>query len=169
MRFQIPPERSYRFVARQKLLICKDLFSGRTAESAVLCAHWLFSWTHPNLDLFDKTSPGWLWILMTMCAVDVYIVQWGYRSTDGRSLLARCILSLCQLDRKFTTHYMPLRSNPGQVACLSLFHASDSFAKEWQLACNKKITFNIFNWPQAAKLVRSVKTFKRKILSRFRW
>ena len=32
---------------------------------------------------------------------------------------------------------MPLRSNPGQVACLSLFHASDSFTKEWQLACNK--------------------------------
>ena len=33
---------------------------------------------------------------------------------------------------------MPLRSNPGQVAYLTLFHASDSLTKERQLACNKQ-------------------------------
>ena len=32
---------------------------------------------------------------------------------------------------------MPLHSSPRQVACLSLFHASDSFTKELQLACKK--------------------------------
>ena len=32
---------------------------------------------------------------------------------------------------------IPLRSNPGQVACLSLSHCSDWFSKEWQQTCNQ--------------------------------
>ena len=34
---------------------------------------------------------------------------------------------------------MPLRSNPGQVAYMSFFYASDLFTKEYQPACYKII------------------------------
>ena len=95
---------------------------------------------------FAKTrAPTNCWVARTLpicrCAAAQRVKHSPITVTiDAMGAVAQCKKFRLVTRRLWVQHLlMPLRSNPGQVACLSLFHASHLylFTEKRQLACNK--------------------------------